>query len=114
MSSRVMFRPLCWLIFGHEPIIEVNERENKSVYVCERCRAMLGDFVTNLRKPRAKPVQGTADSEPRNRARQVRVTVGPSCSPRDRGHSRAGLLWALRRSTRRPTRPAHSGEGEMR
>jgi hypothetical protein len=54
MSSRVMFRPLCWLIFGHEPIIEVNERENKSVYVCERCRAMLGDFVTNLRKPRGQ------------------------------------------------------------
>jgi hypothetical protein len=54
MFSRVVYRPLCWLIFGHEPIIEINERENKSVYVCERCRAVLGDFVTDLRKPRGQ------------------------------------------------------------
>jgi hypothetical protein len=40
------------MFFGHEPIIEVNERENKSELVCERCRAVLGDFVTNLRRPR--------------------------------------------------------------
>jgi hypothetical protein len=56
MSPRI-FRPLCRLVFGHEPIIEVNERENKSEYVCERCRAVLGDFVTNLRKARAEPVE---------------------------------------------------------
>jgi hypothetical protein len=72
--NRVVFRPLCWLIFGHEPIIEINEKENKSEYVCERCRAILGDFVTNLRKPRAKPVEGMADSEPRNRAGAEQVS----------------------------------------
>jgi hypothetical protein len=61
MSSRIVLRLLGCLIFGHQRIIEVNERENKSEYVCERCRAVLGDFVTNLRKSWSKPVAG-ADS----------------------------------------------------
>ncbi len=73
MSTRVAFRPLCWLIFGHEPIIEINERENKSELVCERCRARLGDFVTNLRKPWVRRVEGTAKRE----------------SPSQTGHARA-------------------------
>jgi hypothetical protein len=60
MSARVVFRPLCRLIFGHQPIIEVNEAANKSEYVCERCGAVLGDFVTNLRKPGAEMVDGPA------------------------------------------------------
>jgi hypothetical protein len=55
MFPRIVFRPLCRLVFGHEPIIEVNEGANKSEYVCERCRAVLGDFVTNLRKSVAEP-----------------------------------------------------------
>ena len=50
MTPRIVLRPLCRLLFGHEPIIETNDRTNKSEYVCERCRAVLGDFVTNLRK----------------------------------------------------------------
>jgi hypothetical protein len=48
---------LCRLVFGHELLIEVNERENKSEYVCQRCRAVVGDFVTNLRKSGAEPVE---------------------------------------------------------
>ena len=61
MSPRIFLRPLCRLVFGHEPIIEVNERSNKSEYVCERCRAVLGDFVTNLRKSGAEPAETPAD-----------------------------------------------------
>lgn len=57
MSPRIVLRPLCRLVFGHEPIVEINERANKSEYVCERCRAVLGDFVTNLRKSGAEPVE---------------------------------------------------------
>lgn len=57
MSPRVFLRPLCRLVFGHELVIEVNERENRSEYVCERCRAVVGDFVTNLRKSGAEPVE---------------------------------------------------------
>ncbi|HTK74145.1 MAG TPA: hypothetical protein VL371_02745 [Gemmataceae bacterium] len=57
MSSRIISRPLCRLVFGHEAIVEINERTNKSEYVCERCRAVLGDFVTNLRKSGAEPVE---------------------------------------------------------
>jgi len=57
MSPRIVFRPLCVLVFGHEPIIEFNERANKSEYVCERCGAVLGDFVTNLRKSGAEPAE---------------------------------------------------------
>jgi hypothetical protein len=60
MPPRVVFRPLCRLIFGHEPTIAVNEAANKSEYVCERCGAVLGDFVTNLRKPGAELVDGPA------------------------------------------------------
>jgi hypothetical protein len=60
MPPRVVFRPLCRLIFGHAPIVEVNEAANKSEYVCERCGAVLGDFVTNLRNPGAEPVDGGA------------------------------------------------------
>jgi hypothetical protein len=60
MPPRVVFRPLCRLIFGHQPVVEVNEAANKSEYVCERCGAVLGDFVTNLRKPGAEPVDGAA------------------------------------------------------
>src|SRR5688500_11457908 len=60
MPPRAVFRPLCCLIFGHAPVVEVNEAENSSAYVCERCRAPLGDFVTNLRKPRAEPAAGAA------------------------------------------------------
>ena len=48
MPPRIVLRPLCRLLVGHEPIIETNDRTNKSEYVCERCRAVLGDFVTNL------------------------------------------------------------------
>src|SRR6476469_4782940 len=62
MSSRIVLRLLGCLIFGHQRIIEVNERENKSEYVCERCRAVLGDFVTNLRTAQAKPVAGTGSA----------------------------------------------------
>jgi hypothetical protein len=57
MSPRIFFRPLCRLVFGHEMIIEINERANKSEYVCVRCQAVLGDFVTNLRKFGAEPVE---------------------------------------------------------
>ncbi len=57
MSRRILLRPLCRLVFGHEPIIEINERANKSEYVCERCRAVLGAFVINLRKSGAEPVE---------------------------------------------------------
>jgi hypothetical protein len=57
MSPRIVFRPLCRLVFGHEPVVEINERANKSEYICERCRAVLGDFVTDLRKSGAEPVQ---------------------------------------------------------
>lgn len=57
MSPRIVFGPLCRLVFGHELIIEFNERENKFEYVCERCRAVLGDFVTNVRKSGAEPVE---------------------------------------------------------
>jgi hypothetical protein len=60
MPPRVGFRPLCRLIFGHEPIVEVNEAANKAEYVCERCGAVLGDFVTNLRKPGTELVDGAA------------------------------------------------------
>jgi hypothetical protein len=46
MSPRIVFRPLRRLVFGHEPIVELNEPANKSKYVCERCHAVLGNFVT--------------------------------------------------------------------
>lgn len=70
MSPWIVFRLLCRLVFGHEPIIEVNERANKSEYVCERCRDVLGDFVTNLRKSGAEPVE-------RPRAADLRVAPQP-------------------------------------
>jgi hypothetical protein len=57
MSLRFMVRPLCRLL-GHARIIETDERANKSEYVCERCGAVLGDFVTNLRKYGSEPIQG--------------------------------------------------------
>ena len=36
MTARVVYRPLYWLLFGHERTVEVNEAENKSEYVCVR------------------------------------------------------------------------------
>jgi hypothetical protein len=50
------FRSLCCLVLGHQPIVEIDEAANKAEYVCERCRAVLGEFVTNLRKPHGGPV----------------------------------------------------------
>lgn len=70
MSPWIVFRLLCRLDFGHEPIIEVNERANKSEYVCERCRDVLSDFVTKLRKSGAEPVE-------RPRAADLRVAPQP-------------------------------------
>jgi hypothetical protein len=37
----------------------MNECENKSEIVCERCGTVLGDFVVNLRKYGIAPVQRT-------------------------------------------------------
>jgi hypothetical protein len=48
---------LCWLVFGHEASVAINEGQNKSEFVCVRCGAVLGDCVTNLRKPWVKPAE---------------------------------------------------------
>ena len=53
MSLRSIFQPVCCVVLGHAPIVDTDLRANKSQYVCERCRAVLGDFVSNLRKPDA-------------------------------------------------------------
>ena len=58
MSLRSILRPVCCFILGHAPIVETDWRANKSQYMCERCRAVLGDFVTNLRKPVAAHLSG--------------------------------------------------------
>jgi hypothetical protein len=64
MSSRVVYRPLCWLVFGHEASVETNEAANKSEFVCVRCGAVLGDCVTNLRKPWVKPAEVVSRRDP--------------------------------------------------
>jgi hypothetical protein len=50
-----MLRRLGCLIFGHAPIVEINEVQNTSAYICERCRVVLGDFVTIVCKPTVEP-----------------------------------------------------------
>jgi hypothetical protein len=57
MILRTVLCSLGCLLRGHAPIVEINETQNKSELVCERCRAVLGDFVTNLRKNRVAPAQ---------------------------------------------------------
>jgi hypothetical protein len=50
MSPNAIFSSLGCLIRGHAPIVEINESECKSECICERCGAVLGVFVVNLRK----------------------------------------------------------------
>jgi hypothetical protein len=76
MAPRTVFHPVCRLVFGHEPIIEVNEWANKAEYVCERCGAVLGDFVTNLRKSGAEPVERPRPADPRSTTQPVGALHG--------------------------------------
>jgi hypothetical protein len=84
MPVPAVVRSLCCLVFGHEPAIEVNEAENKSEYVCASCRGVLGDFVTNLRRP------------------------VDQAGPRDASR---GRVWESRETAGRPRRP---GPGSRR
>jgi hypothetical protein len=68
MSLRTALCSLGCLIRGHAPIVEMNECENKSEIVCERCGTVLGDFVVNLKKYGIAPVQRTSHSGLQNGA----------------------------------------------
>ena len=59
MSLQTTLCALGCLICGHAPTVEINEPENRSELVCERCRTVLGVFVMNLRKDRIAPATRT-------------------------------------------------------